>query len=67
MKYEFVGTDNGIEMYSPIAESRIDEIELAVKKDRFINLMVEIILKYYPKVEQKIEKLDINNLESVDL
>lgn len=67
MKYEFVGTDNGIEMYSPIAESRIEEIELAVKKDRFINLMVEIILKYYPKVEQKIEKLDINNLESVDL
>lgn len=67
MKYEFVGTDNGIEMYSPIAESRIDEIELAVKKDRFINLMVEIILKYYPKVEQKIEKLDIINLESVDL
>ena len=67
MKYEFVGKDNGIEMYSPIAESRIEEIELAARKDRFINLMVEIILKYYPKVEQKIEKLDINNLESVDL
>ena len=46
MKYEFVGVHNGIELYGPVAENRIDELELEARKDRFCSFMADIILKY---------------------
>ena len=66
MKYEFVGMQNGIELYGPVAENRIDELELEARKDRFCSFMADIILKYYDKFATKIEQMNDENLKSVD-
>ena len=66
MKYEFVGVQNGIELYGPVAENRIDELELEARKDRFCSFMAEIILKYYDKFAAQIEQMNDENLKSVD-
>ena len=54
MKNELAGVKNGAELYVPVPENENEERELKLKEERFCNLLRDIILKYYSRVEDKI-------------
>lgn len=54
MKSELAGTRNGEELYIPVPENEDEKRELELKEERFGKLLADIILKYYSKVEYKI-------------
>ena len=53
MKNELAGVKNSVELYVPVPENENEERELKLKEERFCNLLRDIILKYYSKVEDK--------------
>ncbi len=53
MKSELAGIRNGVELYIPVPENENEKKELEFRKERFYNFLGEIILKYYSKIEDK--------------
>ena len=53
MKNELAGVKNGVELYVPVPENENEERELKLREERFGNLLRDIILKYYSRIEDK--------------
>ena len=53
VKSELAGVKNGVELYVPVPENEDEERELKLREERFAKLLADIILKYYSKVEDK--------------
>lgn len=49
-----IGIKNGVELYSPVAETEQEKRQLEINKERFMNTLVELLLKHASDV--KIEK-----------
>ena len=53
MKSELSCVKNGVELYVPVPENDNEKRELELREERFYNLLRDIILKYYSKIEDK--------------
>ena len=64
MKYELTGIKNGVELYSPVAENRMEERQLENNMERCAEFLSKMIRKYYNDIKHEIN-VEMGNEKSL--